>query len=128
LRHYRLVPRMTIEFEGDDLELVERACRNLAEMARRDAEGCKGCSRSTVWRPRATAPGIRAFALPWLGKRFWARSLHDDFTRVPSTRVPRSAGRVANVVPVDAAVPGCPPHPNRILVGILTAIRGPHRR
>lgn len=23
---------------------------------------------------------VRAFALPWLGKPFWARSLHDDFT------------------------------------------------
>ena len=36
-----------------------------------------------------------------------------------------SAGRVANVIPVDVAVPGCPPHPNRILAGILTAIRAP---
>jgi hypothetical protein len=35
---------MTIDFEGNDLELIERACRNLAEMARRDAEGCKGNS------------------------------------------------------------------------------------
>jgi Ni,Fe-hydrogenase III small subunit len=34
-----------------------------------------------------------------------------------------SCGRVANVVPVDVAVPGCPPHPTRILAGILTAIR-----
>jgi Ni,Fe-hydrogenase III small subunit len=33
-----------------------------------------------------------------------------------------SAGRVANVIPVDVAVPGCPPHPTRILAGILTAI------
>src|SRR6186713_2095448 len=33
-----------------------------------------------------------------------------------------SAGRVANVIPVDVAVPGCPPSPNRILSGILTAI------
>jgi Ni,Fe-hydrogenase III small subunit len=33
-----------------------------------------------------------------------------------------SAGRVSNVIPVDVAVPGCPPHPNRILAGILTAI------
>ena len=33
-----------------------------------------------------------------------------------------SAGRVANVIPVDVAVPGCPPSPNRILAGILTAI------
>jgi Ni,Fe-hydrogenase III small subunit len=34
-----------------------------------------------------------------------------------------SAGRVANVIPVDVAVPGCPPSPQRILAGILTAIR-----
>jgi Ni,Fe-hydrogenase III small subunit len=33
-----------------------------------------------------------------------------------------SAGRVSNVIPVDVAVPGCPPSPNRILAGILTAI------
>ena len=36
-----------------------------------------------------------------------------------------TAGRVANVIPVDVAVPGCPPPPSRILAGILTAIRGP---
>src|SRR5580700_7632129 len=33
-----------------------------------------------------------------------------------------SRGRVSNVVPVDVAVPGCPPSPTRILGGILTAI------
>lgn len=33
-----------------------------------------------------------------------------------------SRGRVANVIPVDVAVPGCPPAPNQILAGILTAI------
>jgi Ni,Fe-hydrogenase III small subunit len=33
-----------------------------------------------------------------------------------------SCGRVANVIPVDVAVPGCPPSPTRILAGILTAI------
>jgi Ni,Fe-hydrogenase III small subunit len=38
-----------------------------------------------------------------------------------------SAGRVANVIPVDVAVPGCPPTPERILTAILTAI-SPTRR
>jgi len=38
-----------------------------------------------------------------------------------------SAGRVANVIPVDVAVPGCPPAPERILAAILTAI-SPTRR
>jgi Ni,Fe-hydrogenase III small subunit len=33
-----------------------------------------------------------------------------------------SAGRVSNVIPVNIAVPGCPPNPNRILAGILTAV------
>ena len=31
-------------------------------------------------------------------------------------------GRVSNVVPVDVAVPGCPPTPAAIMQGILTAI------
>jgi Ni,Fe-hydrogenase III small subunit len=33
-----------------------------------------------------------------------------------------SCGKVSNVIPVDVAVPGCPPSPVRILAGILTAI------
>lgn len=34
-----------------------------------------------------------------------------------------SCGRVANVIPVDIAVPGCPPPPVEILRGILSAVR-----
>ncbi len=32
-------------------------------------------------------------------------------------------GRVANVLPVDVTIPGCPPPPIEILKGILTAVR-----
>ena len=33
-----------------------------------------------------------------------------------------SRGRVSNVIPVDVAIPGCPPSPTAILTGILTAL------
>jgi Ni,Fe-hydrogenase III small subunit len=33
-----------------------------------------------------------------------------------------SCGRVSNVIPVDVAIPGCPPSPTRILEGILTIL------
>ena len=33
-----------------------------------------------------------------------------------------SCGKIANVIPVDVTVPGCPPTPTAILLGILTAV------
>ena len=33
-----------------------------------------------------------------------------------------SCGKIANVIPVDIVVPGCPPTPGAILQGILTAV------
>ncbi|HEY6484507.1 MAG TPA: hypothetical protein VIY54_13365 [Steroidobacteraceae bacterium] len=33
-----------------------------------------------------------------------------------------SSGRVSNLIPVDVAIPGCPPSPARILAGILAAV------
>src|SRR5579871_1739003 len=33
-----------------------------------------------------------------------------------------SCGRVSNVIPVDVAIPGCPPSPTQIMRGILAAI------
>jgi Ni,Fe-hydrogenase III small subunit len=38
-----------------------------------------------------------------------------------------SLGRVSNVIPVDVAVPGCPPTPLAIMQAILTAIAPPTR-
>ena len=35
---------------------------------------------------------------------------------------PASCGRVSNVIPVDVAIPGCPPSPTQILRGILAAV------
>jgi Ni,Fe-hydrogenase III small subunit len=34
-----------------------------------------------------------------------------------------SRGRVANVIPVDLTIPGCPPSPRDLLEGILAAVR-----
>ncbi|WP_374569357.1 NADH-quinone oxidoreductase subunit B family protein [Ideonella sp.] len=34
-----------------------------------------------------------------------------------------SCGKVGNVIPVDATIPGCPPAPIEILRGILTAVK-----
>jgi Ni,Fe-hydrogenase III small subunit len=38
-----------------------------------------------------------------------------------------SCGRVSNVIPVDVAVPGCPPAPAAIVQAILTAVAGSRR-
>lgn len=39
-----------------------------------------------------------------------------------------SLGAVANVIPVDAAICGCPPDPHMLLQGVLHLLRGKKRR
>lgn len=39
-----------------------------------------------------------------------------------------SLGRISNVIPVDACIPGCPPTPFDLLNGILQLIDGPQPR
>ena len=36
-----------------------------------------------------------------------------------------SCGRVSNVIPVDVAIPGCPPTPLQLVAGILAAVAPP---
>jgi hypothetical protein len=46
--HHGDAMRVTLAFEREDLELLEQACRELAEHARRDAEAVKGTSVESV--------------------------------------------------------------------------------
>jgi Ni,Fe-hydrogenase III small subunit len=39
-----------------------------------------------------------------------------------------SCGAVQNVIPVDVRIPGCPPSPQQLLVGLLALLRSSERR
>ena len=67
------------------------SARAFAAYERRLRTFVSGKQKGAVWFRGFFAPqtdtgvmvrklAVRAFALPWLGKPFWARSLHDDFT------------------------------------------------
>ena len=56
----------------------------------------------------------------------WWLKQHPDAVEVGAVTPYYWPGRVANVIPVDLAVPGCPPAPLEILRGILTVVRRTH--
>src|SRR6185312_2512621 len=73
-----------------------------------DAGSCNGCELEIH------ALNNPLYNLEGLGIRFVASPRHADVLLV--------TGRVSNVVPVDVAIPGCPPSPTRILEGILAIL------
>ena len=89
-----------------------------------DAGSCNGCELE-----------IHALNNPYyniegLGIHFVASPRHADMLLVtgPVSRhifgeSYASCGRIANVIPVDTEVPGCPPPPIEILRGILAAVK-----
>ena len=74
---------MTIAFEGDDLELVERACRALAERARHDAESVKGSEFEQIHQ------GTQRRFLGIAERLKVARRLPDPEPQPPSSGLPR---------------------------------------
>jgi Ni,Fe-hydrogenase III small subunit len=56
--------------------------------------------------------------------RNMAQALRRTYDAVPEPKLVVAAGQCAeNLLPVDVAVPGCPPPPIEILRGILSAVR-----
>ena len=143
---------LRVEAERIHLELLDILGQALA-IRQVDAGSCNGCELeiNALTNPyyNIEGLGIRFVASPRHAdmllvtgpvSRHMAEALRRTYEATPEPRLVlavgdcgacggifgesyASCGRVANVIPVDATVPGCPPPPLEILRGILGVVR-----